>query len=46
MADLSVGEVAEACGYQDRLYFSRVFRAHFGVAPSKYRGEEETTKHL
>ncbi len=41
MADMSVREVAEACGYPDQLYFSRVFRAHFGVAPSKYRGNEE-----
>jgi len=41
MADLSVGEVAESCGYQDQLYFSRVFRAHFGVAPSKYREAEQ-----
>lgn len=39
--DLSVAEVAEACGYQDPLYFSRVFRAHFNVAPSKYRASED-----
>jgi AraC-like DNA-binding protein len=36
-----VAEVAEACGYQDPLYFSRVFRAHFNVAPSKYRASED-----
>ncbi|MBO5222483.1 MAG: helix-turn-helix domain-containing protein [Clostridia bacterium] len=41
MADLSVREVADACGYTDQLYFSRVFRAHFGVAPSKFRSSEE-----
>ena len=40
MADLSVREVAEACGYTDPLYFSRAFRNHFGVAPSKYRTSE------
>ncbi len=40
MADLSVREVAETCGYPDQLYFSRVFRAHFGVPPSKYRGDD------
>jgi two-component system response regulator YesN len=40
MADMSVREVAEACGYSDQLYFSRVFRAHFGVAPSKYENQE------
>lgn len=36
VADLSVREVAEACGYSDPLYFSRVFRAHEGCSPSKY----------
>ena len=39
-ADLSVREVAEACGYADPLYFSRVFRAHVGVAPSRYNDVE------
>jgi len=42
MADMSVREVAEACGYPDQLYFSRVFRAHFGVAPSKYGNQDLT----
>ncbi len=41
MADMSIREVAESCGYPDQLYFSRVFRANFGIAPSKYRGENE-----
>lgn len=41
MTTLSVREVGDACGYPDQLYFSRVFRAHFGVPPSKYRGENE-----
>ena len=30
----SVAEVAELVGYQDPLYFSRVFKRHFGMAPS------------
>jgi len=30
-------EVAALCGYGDPLYFSRVFRAHFGLPPSKFR---------
>lgn len=33
----SVAQVAEACGYFEPLYFSRVFRKHFGVSPSEYR---------
>ena len=34
---LGIKEVAARCGYRDALYFSRVFKAHFGVAPSKLR---------
>lgn len=33
---LRVGEVARAVGFTDPLYFSRVFRAAFGVPPSRY----------
>lgn len=39
-SELSVREVADACGYPDQLYFSRVFRANFGISPSKYREEQ------
>lgn len=34
---LSVGEIAERCGFQDAFYFSRCFRAHFGASPRGYR---------
>lgn len=34
---LSVGETAAACGFSDPLYFSRLFRRQFGMAPSEYR---------
>jgi AraC-like DNA-binding protein len=33
---LNVSEVAERTGYADPLYFSRVFRRHFGVPPSEF----------
>jgi AraC-like DNA-binding protein len=46
MATLSVREVGDACGYPDQLYFSRVFRAHFGVPPSKYKPDTEDTSEL
>ena len=36
-ADLSVGEIASLCGFEDQLYFSRVFRKEFGVPPSEYK---------
>lgn len=39
--DMSVAEVAKACGYDDPLYFSRVFRRAVGVSPSDYRRHGE-----
>lgn len=35
--DLSVQEVAQASGYEDSLYFSRIFRKNIGLSPSQYR---------
>ncbi len=35
--NLSVAEVAVRCGYEEPLYFSKVFRKRFGVSPGKYR---------
>lgn len=32
----SVAQVAEACGFSEPLYFSRVFKKYYGVAPSEY----------
>lgn len=32
-----VSEIAEQLGYDDALYFSRVFRKVYGQAPSVYR---------
>ncbi len=34
---LPVGEISRQAGYQDMLYFSRVFHSHMGVSPSAYR---------
>ena len=34
---MSVSEVAEFVGYEDVFYFSRLFKKHFSVSPSKYR---------
>lgn len=34
---LSIKEIAEAVGYDNPLYFSRVFAAQMGIAPSSYR---------
>ncbi len=32
----TVSQVAEACGFSEPLYFSRVFKKYYGVAPSEY----------
>ncbi len=36
-SEYSVSQVAEACGFSEPLYFSRVFKKYFGVPPSEYR---------
>ena len=43
LLDLSVTDVARRVGYDDPLYFSRVFRRYAGVSPSQYR-ENSTRK--
>ncbi len=32
----SVSEVAQMCGFEDALYFSRVFKKYYGCSPSNY----------
>lgn len=34
----SVAEIANAVGYENALYFSRVFRKYTGLSPTEYRG--------
>ncbi len=38
-ADLSITEIAEACGYSDYNYFICVFSKHNGKAPGQFRKE-------
>lgn len=35
-SDFTVTQIAEACGFSEPLYFSRVFKKYYGVAPSLY----------
>ena len=32
----NIGEVAEMCGFDNALYFSRVFKKHYGCSPSQF----------
>ncbi len=32
----TIAEIARMCGYENALYFSRVFRKHYGCAPSQF----------
>lgn len=36
-SNYSVGQIAEACGFAEPLYFSRVFKKHYGIAPTEAR---------
>lgn len=33
----SISEIAHLCGYEDKFYFSRIFRKVTGLTPSEYR---------
>ncbi len=35
-SEYTVSQLAEACGYTEPLYFSRVFKQYFGVSPNAY----------
>ena len=34
---IPIGEVGAACGYDDGVFFSRIFKAKTGMTPSAYR---------
>ena len=38
--EYSVTEIAQMCGFADALYFSRVFKKHFGCSPSNYAAQK------
>lgn len=38
-SNYTVSQIAEACGFSEPLYFSRVFKKYFKVAPSLYTKE-------
>jgi len=38
-SNFTVSQIAEACGFAEPLYFSRVFKQYFGVSPLQYARE-------
>lgn len=36
-SSLNISEISENVGFQDSLYFSRLFRKHMGISPTEYR---------
>lgn len=43
---LKIVEVGKQCGYEDSLYFSRVFKKHVGVSPREYRRQNTDEQNL
>lgn len=41
--DYTIAEIGELCGFEDSLYFSRVFKKHFGCSPSVFAKNQETS---
>ncbi|MDR3131440.1 MAG: helix-turn-helix domain-containing protein [Treponema sp.] len=35
--DMSLGEIAGACGFEDQSWFSKIFKNFTGISPGKYR---------
>ena len=40
--EYTVSEIARMCGYDDALYFSRVFKKHYGCSPSTFAKKGRT----
>jgi AraC-like DNA-binding protein len=35
--DKTINEIAEACGFGDQSWFSKIFKGFMGLSPGKYR---------
>ena len=42
--DYSIVQVAEAVGYDNPLYFSRIFKKNTGMSPSDYKNGKYNTQ--
>lgn len=43
-SDYSITEIGQLCGFGDSLYFSRVFKKHFGCSPSEFAKTRSKTE--
>ena len=43
--DYSVTDIAQLCGYEDALYFSRVFKKYFGCSPTAFTKHYKSENH-
>ena len=41
---LSLKKIAVAIGYEDEIYFHKVFKKYYGITPSQYRERENGNK--
>lgn len=41
-SNLSISNIAKSLGYEDSLYFSKIFRKHTGTSPSLFRERERS----
>ena len=39
-SDLQIGDISEMVGFQDQLYFSRVFKQSTGLSPREYKNQQ------
>jgi transcriptional regulator GlxA family with amidase domain len=36
-SNLTLNEIALACGFEDQSWFSKIFKSHTGISPGKFR---------
>ncbi len=36
-SELKIRDISEKCGFDDALYFSKIFKKHVGLSPENYR---------
>jgi AraC-like DNA-binding protein/ligand-binding sensor protein len=44
--NLSLSEIAGACGFEDQSWFSKIFKSYTDLSPGKYRGQNGGVKEI